>query len=194
MPESTIVTNNKLGITINHIWFVAIYDCYNPDSFLDVREKLLIQGDIFLNTSLTEAFCMAVIEAVSCGTLVVSTKVGGIPEVLPPPFIHFVEPDVKSIENGLVDAIYTVIQQKQPHKEDAHQFIRDTYNWRDVARRTETVYDKIPLDYGGTYKTDKTIEHKLRNLWECGRLAGPMMATFFLFCHYWILLLDRLGW
>lgn len=29
----------------------------------DVREKLLIKGDIFLNTSLTEAFCMAILEA-----------------------------------------------------------------------------------------------------------------------------------
>ena len=68
---------------------------------------MLIRGDIFLNTSLTEAFCMAVIEAVSCGLLVVSTKVGGIPEVLPSPFIQFVEPDVKSIEDGLINAIYT---------------------------------------------------------------------------------------
>lgn len=29
--------------------------------------KLLVQGDIFLNTSLTEAFCVALLEAVSCG-------------------------------------------------------------------------------------------------------------------------------
>ena len=28
---------------------------------------VLIQGDIFLNTSLTEAFCIAILEAASCG-------------------------------------------------------------------------------------------------------------------------------
>jgi len=28
-------------------------------------------GDIFLNTSLTEAFCMAIVEAVACGLTVV---------------------------------------------------------------------------------------------------------------------------
>ena len=50
-------------------------------SHSDVREKLLVNGDIFLNTSLTEAFCMAIVEAVACGLTVVSTKVGGIPEV-----------------------------------------------------------------------------------------------------------------
>lgn len=31
-----------------------------------VRE-VLIRGHIFLNTSLTEAFCMAIVEAASCG-------------------------------------------------------------------------------------------------------------------------------
>ena len=93
---------------------------------------MLIRGDIFLNTSLTEAFCMAVIEAVSCGLLVVSTKVGGIPEVLPPPFIQFVEPDVKSIEQGLVNAVYTIIRNEQPKKQVAHNFVRNTYNWREL--------------------------------------------------------------
>ena len=40
----------------------------------DVRDALLARADIFLNTSLTEAFCMAILEAVSCGITVVSTK------------------------------------------------------------------------------------------------------------------------
>ena len=44
-------------------------------SHCDVRDRLLVEGDIFLNTSLTEAFCMAIIEAVACGLTVVSTKV-----------------------------------------------------------------------------------------------------------------------
>ncbi len=45
--------------------------------------SFLAQADLFLNTSLTEAFCMAILEAASCGCYVVSTNVGGIPEVLP---------------------------------------------------------------------------------------------------------------
>ena len=40
----------------------------------------LAQGHIFLNTSLTEAFCMAIVEAACAGMLVVTTAVGGIPE------------------------------------------------------------------------------------------------------------------
>jgi phosphatidylinositol glycan class A protein len=57
---------------------------------------VLVQGDIFLNTSLTEAFCMAIVEAAACGLQVVSTKVGGIPEVLPSDMIWLAEPNVDS--------------------------------------------------------------------------------------------------
>ena len=39
-----------------------------------------VQGDIFINASLTEAFCCAIVEAASVGLLVVSTSVGGAPE------------------------------------------------------------------------------------------------------------------
>lgn len=40
----------------------------------EVRD-VLVRGDLFLNSSLTEAFCIAIVEAVSCGLLVVSTQV-----------------------------------------------------------------------------------------------------------------------
>ena len=44
----------------------------------NVRD-VLVRGDIFVNCSLTEAFCMAILEAASCGLYVVSTNVGGVP-------------------------------------------------------------------------------------------------------------------
>lgn len=55
--------------------------------------NVLVRGQIFLNTSLTEAFCIAIVEAASCGLLVVSTDVGGIPEVLPKHMIVFAKPN-----------------------------------------------------------------------------------------------------
>lgn len=39
----------------------------------DVR-NVLVQGHIFLNTSLTEAFCMAIVEAASCGLQVTESE------------------------------------------------------------------------------------------------------------------------
>ena len=153
----------------------------------DVRDQLLIQGDIFLNTSLTEAFCMAILEAVSCGLTVVSTKVGGIPEVLPGRYIHFVEPEVKSIENGLVEAVIKVIRNQQPSKKECHDFVKKAYDWRNVAQRTEIVYETIMAE------KKKDLPKRVRNLWERGKLAGPLMAVIYLFCHYWILIMNFLG-
>jgi phosphatidylinositol N-acetylglucosaminyltransferase subunit A len=57
----------------------------------------LCRGHIFLNTSLTESFCLSMLEAASCGLLVVSTDVGGIPEVLPPGMAYMAKPDAKSL-------------------------------------------------------------------------------------------------
>ncbi|KAI9164706.1 hypothetical protein LWI28_000554 [Acer negundo] len=42
--------------------------------------SVLISGHIFLNSSLTEAFCIAILESASCGLLTISTCVGGVPE------------------------------------------------------------------------------------------------------------------
>jgi phosphatidylinositol glycan class A protein len=58
---------------------------------------VLCRGHIFLNTSLTESFCIAILEAACCGLLVVSTDVGGVPEVLPPHMAYLAKPEEKSI-------------------------------------------------------------------------------------------------
>lgn len=69
---------------------VTLLGSIQPDQVRDV----LVQGHIFLNTSLTEAFGMGILEAASCGLFVVSTRVGGIPEVLPDGLIEFAEPEL----------------------------------------------------------------------------------------------------
>ena len=70
----------------------------------DVR-KVLVRGHIYLNCSLTEAFCIAILEAASCGLLVVSTKVGGVPEVMPSHMIRYAPPDPKQLTRVLARAI-----------------------------------------------------------------------------------------
>lgn len=54
---------------------------------------VLVQGHIFLNTALTESFCIAIVEAAACGLRVVTTNVGGIPEVLPPEMVKLSAPE-----------------------------------------------------------------------------------------------------
>lgn len=46
-----------------------------------------------MNTSLTESFGIAILEAACAGLYVVSTRVGGVPEILPQDMISFANPD-----------------------------------------------------------------------------------------------------
>nr|SVE88603.1 EOG090X0515 [Daphnia sinensis]SVE89228.1 EOG090X0515 [Daphnia sinensis]SVE91729.1 EOG090X0515 [Daphnia sinensis] len=108
----------------------------------EVHETLL-QGHIFLNTSLTEAYCIAIVEAAACGLQVVSTKVGGIPEVLPPNMIRMAQPNVNAIVSALDDAIDSHLKGTCMSPSACHQFIHRTYNWLDIATRTQLVYDNV---------------------------------------------------
>ncbi|KAH8277861.1 hypothetical protein KR018_008797 [Drosophila ironensis] len=108
-----------------NVHFIIVGDGPKRDLLEEIREKanmqdrvemvgavehakvrdILVRGHIFLNTSLTEAYCMAIVEAASCGLQVVSTCVGGIPEVLPQSLILLAEPDIDAIYSGLLVAI-----------------------------------------------------------------------------------------
>lgn len=105
--------------------------------------ELLIQGDIFLNSSLTEAFCIAIVEAASCGLQVVTTNVGGIPEVLPPELIWLAPPSV----DGLVQGLRRAIEHRQAGRVlcplEAHNRVRRFYRWSNVANRTKLIYDSL---------------------------------------------------
>ena len=113
--------------------------------------SVLVQGHIFLNTSLTEAFCIAIVEAASVGLLVVSTKVGGIPEVLPDEMILFSNPDEEGIvclsdRIDLIASLAAAIEKVENGEVDSlriHEIVKTMYDWSDVAARTEKVYRKM---------------------------------------------------
>ncbi|KAM8977033.1 phosphatidylinositol N-acetylglucosaminyltransferase subunit A [Pelodytes ibericus] len=137
-----------------------------------VRDEL-VKGDIFLNTSLTEAFCMAIVEAASCGLQVVSTRVGGIPEVLPEDFIILCEPSVKSLCCGLNKAIDNLKAGTLPSPGSIHTVVRKFYTWRDVAERTERVYDRV------AHQTVLPMNKRLERLiTHCGVVTGCIFALF----------------
>ncbi|KAJ7417839.1 hypothetical protein WISP_62396 [Willisornis vidua] len=122
----------------------------------DVR-NVLVQGHIFLNTSLTEAFCMAIVEAASCGLQVVSTRVGGIPEVLPENLIILCEPSVKSLCDGLEKAIAQLRSGTLPSPETVHNKVYDRVAGEMV----------LPMD-----------ERLNRLMSHCGPVTGCIFALF----------------
>ncbi|XP_060603415.1 phosphatidylinositol N-acetylglucosaminyltransferase subunit A-like [Ruditapes philippinarum] len=151
-----------------------------PLKHSEVR-NVLVQGHILINTSLTEAFCIAIVEAACCGLQVVSTRVGGVPEVLPPEMIKLAEPSVKALVSALEDAISDQRNGKVIDPYEAHERIKNMYTWPNVARRTDVVYDmvhKLP---------DPDMSTRIRRYYQCGPLAGKLFVIamvldlFFLF-------------
>ena len=67
--------------------------------------QVLVRGSIFLNTSLTESFGIAILEAACAGLYVVSTRVGGVPEILPHDMISFAKPE----EDGMFYVLPRVV-------------------------------------------------------------------------------------
>ncbi|KAJ2094977.1 Phosphatidylinositol N-acetylglucosaminyltransferase GPI3 subunit, partial [Coemansia sp. S100] len=138
----------------------------------DVR-SVLVRGDIFLNTSLTEAFCIAIVEAASCGLLVVSTKVGGIPEVLPRYMITFAAPEEDDIVEALSQAIAGV-DDRPNHPELSpqhfHSQVKKMYSWHNVAERTERVYRQI-IDI-----EEPPLIERFRRYYGCGLVAGKIFC------------------
>jgi len=134
---------------------------------------VLARGHVFLNTSLTEAFCMAIVEAASCGLLVVSTGVGGVPEVLPPDVAELAEVDPASLLRGLDRALA-----RAPAVDPAaqHARVRRFYEWGDVAARTAAVYDAAHGDPG-----EEGLLARLSRHYKGGVLAGKFFVACVLF-------------
>lgn len=107
----------------------------------EVRD-VMVRGHIYLHPSLTEAFGTVIVEAASCGLYVVCTRVGGIPEVLPPHMTEFAKPE----EDDLVAATGRAIAALRANRirtEGFHDQVKKMYSWTNVAERTERVYDGI---------------------------------------------------
>ncbi|XP_074515126.1 phosphatidylinositol N-acetylglucosaminyltransferase subunit A [Sebastes fasciatus] len=150
----------------------------------DVR-GVLVQGHIFLNTSLTEAFCMAIVEGASCGLQVVSTRVGGIPEVLPEELITMCEPTVRGLCAGLETVIARQRSGTVASPASIHARVQSLYTWRNVAERTEKVYDRVAGE------EVLPLDRRLRRLRaHCGPVAGSIFAFVAVLDFLFLLLLQ----
>jgi phosphatidylinositol glycan class A protein len=98
--------------------------------------KVMLMGDIYLNTSLTEAFCIANVEAASCGLHVISTDIGGVAEVLPDDMCILVRPYKKDIIKGVSDIIINIDKIRSKKEISNYDILKNTYNGDKVARKT----------------------------------------------------------
>lgn len=100
----------------------------------------LRRGHVFMNFSLTESFCIAILEAVACGLLAVATAVGGVPEVLPSDMLLLADPTPDSYLDAALRAC-SLARKVSPW--DFHRRVAQYYSWDSVAQRTERVYRNV---------------------------------------------------
>jgi phosphatidylinositol glycan class A protein len=130
---------------------------------------VLDHGDVFLNISLTESFCMAALEAAACGLLVVSTSVGGIPEILPEDMMLLAEPNPDDVISQLEGAVEHV-QAGMVDKHQFHERMKRMYSWEDITRRTERVYAEVVA------RGADGMVKRLRRLYRTGSWYGKILC------------------
>lgn len=136
----------------------------------EVRD-VMVTGHIYLHASLTEAFGTVIVEAASCGLLVVTTNVGGIPEVLPSHMTVFATPDEDSLVASTSRAI-KLIEEKKVQPSKFHEEIKGMYCWENVAERTEYVYDQIDSE-----SLNEPLIDRLARFYHGGAWAGKLFVV-----------------
>ena len=114
-----------------------------------IRE-ILATATVFVCPSVYEPLGIVNLEAMACGTAVVASDVGGIPEVVDDGttglLVHYDVADAVRFETGLADAVNALVRDP----ERAHTFGQagrrrciDEFSWMQVAQQTLDIYRSV---------------------------------------------------
>lgn len=106
-------------------------------------------ADLIVIPSLMEAVSLAAVEAMSCGTPVLATSVGGMPELIEHGVNGYLVPPKDS--DALAESIIAISQdhRRYPIACEALKLVTERYGWRTIATATEKVLligAKMPLN------------------------------------------------
>lgn len=145
--------------------------------------SVMVQGHIYLHPLLTEAFGTVLIEAVLCGLLVVTTKVGGIPEVLPLHMTVFAHETLPSALHDAVVKAVAIVSSGRIDPDRLHAEVALMYAWSDVATRTENVYHTVAAARAGHQRLGlEPCETMLRRIATYQRKGGAWSGYLFVLC------------
>lgn len=97
---------------------------------------LLTDGDIFCLPSVSEGMPTSLLEAAVCSTALITTKVGGVKEIIPDASHGIILPD-RSVKS-LVQAISTLEKDRKllsQLKQNEEQFVKKEINWSHTANQ-----------------------------------------------------------
>lgn len=114
-----------------------------------IRE-ILSAATAFVCPSVYEPLGIVNLEAMACGTAVVASDVGGIPEVVDDgvtgTLVHYEESDPVGFETGLAEAVNALVgdpQKAQRFGAAGRQRCIDEFSWAHIAEQTLEIYRKV---------------------------------------------------
>jgi len=118
-------------------------------------QKILPCIDIFVMPSIAEGLPNALLEAMASGKPIVTTKIGGIPEIIKDRFNGLIIPDKNS--EILAKAIKELITDKDLSEKlgkNARYFIIENYSIEAITKKWEDLYFSILGEKGEKWKND----------------------------------------
>lgn len=120
-----------------YIVFLGNVDYQKIDSYYKI-------SDVVILPSLMEAVSLGALEAMSCGKIMIGTKVGGFPQI------------ITSGENGILiesknekeitEIILKISENLDEYKNlgiNARKFVEVNYSWNEIARKTMEIYSNF---------------------------------------------------
>ena len=117
----------------NHVKFLG----FLPDEQLPIAYQA---ADVSIMPSQSfEGFGLAIVESLACGTPVICTPVGGMPEILKPfsPELITSSVDAKAIGEKLEQVLLSKVH--VPSKEDCREYASANFNWDKIAEKVRNV-------------------------------------------------------
>ncbi len=126
---------------------------------VDQIHELYIASDIFTLPSKSEALPLTILEAMAARLQIVSTPVGGIPDILEsyPYKTYIKEASPTDISASLLNAIDKAQKRKAKPAQHSYGFL-DAFRWDKIASQVETVYrivlgNRLPVQKEHTLQT-----------------------------------------
>ena len=113
-------------------------------------QQILSAADVFACPSIYEPLGIVNLEAMACGTAVVASDVGGIPEVVVDgstgTLVHYDEADTESFERDLAAAINTMVADRERARAfglaGRTRAVED-FSWATIAAQTVDIYSSL---------------------------------------------------
>ena len=104
--------------------------------------------------------------------------------MLPPHLIKLADPNITALESALEEAIASCLTGKPCGIWEGYNALNNVYAWRNIAQRTEKVYQKISNDH------QRCFNSRLKNYLMVAPVAGKIYCVLIILDAIILLLLD----